>query len=180
MESPEDVFSEVTFNSRGAHGGVLSEVTTYTGGCTPGCVKVMVASPCMLVFAGAVAEYERAERREASCKVGSLACRINGGTDSKLLVVGSTLGGISSVVEGGRLLPVHSDRRRRRLGREKMLMRGKRGLRWSHQMSACAIKQTYRYALHGAIIRCKCGRLHRAASHATVVLDTQEQRVGVC
>lgn len=130
------VFSLLGFSSSGAHGGVLREVTTYTGGCTPGWVKVMVASLSMLALAGTTGEVDGAGsggELRASGRVGSLACRGNGGRRSRLLVMGSAFGGISSVVEDGRLLPVHRERRRRRLGRERMVIGGERRARWSHR-----------------------------------------------
>jgi hypothetical protein len=97
MESPESDFLPLTAISSTCQGGMLAEVTTKTGGVTPGCVNLMVARALMLKQPDALV----VRKME-----GSVERRTKGGG-----VVRISVGeGISSVVEGAfcLLLPGHS------------------------------------------------------------------------
>lgn len=112
--------------------------------------------------------------------MGSLAFQVNWGRLSRLLVIGSALGGISSVVEDERLLVVHRERRRWRLGRERMLIEEERGTRWSHRASACAWSRRTSVRFTARSFDLAAAVSTEAASHATVSLNTRGKRVDVC
>jgi len=172
MKSPDCVLSSLGFNSRVTQGGVLREVTTYTGGCTPGCVKEIVASLCMVAFADRLGDDEGTGPKELSFKVGSLACRINRWRESTLLEIGSTLGGISSVVEGGRLLVAHSERRRWRWWREMMRMRRREDL--GGRTGEVVYTWCRHTGVHFTVRACeeRMAGSTTATSHATIVFCT--------
>jgi hypothetical protein len=68
MRFAEAVCSSSTVISSGSHGGSLTDVTTYTGGCTPVCEKVMVTRSVIVTSAALGADVEKRERGDRRCR----------------------------------------------------------------------------------------------------------------